>query len=29
MPTLRKIVAEYQITDPETLKRLAVRPVAP
>jgi hypothetical protein len=26
---VRKIVAEYQISDPEVLKRLAVRPVAP
>jgi hypothetical protein len=25
---VRKIVAEYRITDPETLKRLAARPVA-
>jgi hypothetical protein len=26
---VRKIVAEYQVTDPETLKRLAARLVAP
>jgi hypothetical protein len=25
---VRKIVAEYQITDPEILKRLAARPAA-
>jgi hypothetical protein len=26
---LRKIVDEYQISDPEILKRLAVRPIEP
>jgi hypothetical protein len=26
---LRKVVDEYQISDPETLKRLAVRPIEP